>query len=57
MDKFADCIRRGARSATKLYNPKFVQGTRDEEMRFGVCYIAYNYLSVINFFWVQIMVC
>ena len=36
MDKFADCTDRGAQSATKLYNQEYVQGTRDEEMHFGV---------------------
>ena len=32
MDKFADCTRHGAQSAAKLYNQKFVQGTRDAEI-------------------------
>ncbi len=36
MDKFADCTERGAQSATNLYNQEYVQGTRDEEMHFGV---------------------
>ena len=36
MDKFADCTERGAQSATKLYNQEYVQGTRDEEIHFGV---------------------
>jgi hypothetical protein len=36
MDRFADCTKRGAQSATKLYHQKSVQGTRDAEMQFGV---------------------
>ena len=37
MDGFADCTKRGAQSATKLYNQEAVQGTR-------VCGINYCFL-------------
>ena len=32
MNKFADCTKRGARSATKLYKQEFVHGTRRAEI-------------------------
>lgn len=36
MDRFADCTKRGAQSATKLYHQKSVQGTREQKCFFGI---------------------
>ena len=34
MDRFADCTKRGARSATKLYNLQICPGNEGAEMHF-----------------------
>ena len=40
MNRFEDCTKRDAQSATKLYNQESVHGTRGAE-----CFAVFNYLS------------
>ena len=49
MEIFADCTKRGAQSATKLYNQKPVHGTRGAELFAGLLFIIYV-LFVYYFF-------